>query len=165
MSLLKCLAVPAFATLGAQAVAGDASGFDPQVIRKCLAAAQTDGQRLDCAGQGQESCLAYTQKTHPDADPIDRQLNCLDAEAQAWDARLTQVYDALKDTQVSRGSERAEALVGMEREWIAFRDARCGYDKLTNGRGTGGILAQPRCLLHETARQVILLMAYQRDRT
>lgn len=60
---------------------------------------------------------------------------------------------------------RAEALVTMERDWIACRDARCAYDGITNGGGTGGALAEPTCMLNETARQVILLMAYRRDRT
>ena len=144
--------------------AGDASGFDPQGIRQCLASAETDGQRLDCAEQGQASCLAIVGTKHPEAEPVDRQLNCLDAEAQAWDAELAQVYEALKAIERSRGPGRADALLRIERDWIAFRDARCAYDKATNGHGTGGILAEPRCLLNETARQVILLGAYRRDR-
>ena len=53
----------------------------------------------------------------------------------------------------------------MQRDWIRFRDARCAYDRLTNGGGTGGAVAEPLCKLQETARQVILLMAYRRDRT
>lgn len=145
--------------------AGDASGLDPAIIEECLIAAATDGQRLDCAGSGVKACLDYAATEHPDVHPIDRELNCTDAEWQVWDEKLGQTYDALKAVETERGAERADALVQMERDWITFRDARCVYDKITNGRGTGGALAEPACKLNETARQVILLMSYQRDRT
>lgn len=144
--------------------AGDASGYDPQVLEQCLADAETDGARLDCAGAGQQACLDYVAAEHPDVHPVDRQLNCLDAEWQAWEARLGETYEALKRTEQERGADRADALTAMERDWIAFRDARCAYDKITNGGGTGGAVAEPTCRLNETARQVILLMSYQRDR-
>lgn len=151
--------------MGSPSFAGESSGVDPALIDQCLAAADTDGARFDCAGTGQPDCLALAQENHADLDPVDRQLNCLDAEWQIWEAKLTETYDRLKATEQERGAERAEALVAMERDWIAFRDARCAYDRITNGRGTGGAVAEPTCRLDETARQVILLMAYQRDRT
>lgn len=151
--------------IGTPSLAGDSSGLDPALIDQCLSAAETDGARLDCAGAGQKSCLVYVEENHADVDPVDRQLNCLDAEWQVWEARLTETYDRLKATEQERGAERAAALVAMERGWIAFRDARCAYDRITNGRGTGGAVAEPACKLNETARQVILLMGYLRDRT
>lgn len=143
---------------------GDASGFDPGVIDQCLASADSEGERADCAGAGQESCLAFVAARHPDLAVVDRQLGCLDAEQQAWDAKLQSTYDALKSTEAERGDERAAALIAMERAWIAFRDSRCAYDKVTNGHGTGGILAEPTCRVRETARQTALLMSYQDDR-
>ncbi|MCZ0962585.1 lysozyme inhibitor LprI family protein [Paracoccus benzoatiresistens] len=163
--LRLALVLPAALWLAPPAIAGDSSGLDPALIDQCLDQARTDGARLDCAGAGQESCLAYAEAEHGDVAPVDRQLNCLDAEWQAWEAKLTETYDKLKATEEERGAERAEALVTMERDWITFRDARCAYDRITNGGGTGGALAEPTCKLNETARQVILLMAYQRDRT
>jgi uncharacterized protein YecT (DUF1311 family) len=45
----------------------------------------------------------------------------------------------------------------MERGWIAFRDARCAYEQITNSDDPA---AEGKCKLNETARQVILLMAY-----
>ncbi|WP_333684302.1 lysozyme inhibitor LprI family protein [Pontibaca methylaminivorans] len=143
---------------------GDASGLDPAMIDQCLASASSEGERSDCAGAGQESCLAFVAARHPDLSVIDRQLGCLDAEQQAWDTKLQSTYDALKSTEAERGNERAAALIAMERAWIAFRDSRCAYDKVTNGHGTGGILAEPTCRLRETARQTALLMSYRDDR-
>lgn len=158
--------IPALAILLAPlpVLGGDASGLDPAIIDQCLTSAETDGQRLDCAGAGQESCTAFVEREHPDLSPVDRQLGCLDAEWQVWEGKLTSAYDRLKETEEARDAERAVALTAMERDWITFRDARCAYAKITNGHGTGGILAEPTCKLHETARQVILLMGYQNDR-
>ncbi|SEN40579.1 Uncharacterized conserved protein YecT, DUF1311 family [Paracoccus alcaliphilus] len=164
MKSVILLAGLALALPGAGAYAGDSSGLDPALVEACLDEAGTDGARLDCAGVGQESCLAYAEAEHAEVPLIDRQWNCLDAEWQYWETTLGETYEALKATEEERGADRAEALVAMERGWIGFRDARCAYDKLTNGRGTGGILAEPACKLNETARQVILLKSYQRDR-
>lgn len=91
-----------------------------------------------------------------------RQLNCLDAEWQVWETRLTRTYDGLKSIEEQRGAEGAEALVAMERGWIAFRDARCAYEKIT---GSGSAIAEAGCKLNETVRQVILLMAYYQQQT
>lgn len=147
------------------AVAGDASGLDAGSLERCLAGAASDGARLDCAGAGQEACLTQTAMDHPDLHPVDRELACIDAERQWWDQALNDRYAELKAIEVARGADRAQALTAMQRDWIAFRDARCAYDGITNGRGTGGAVAEPLCVMRETARQVILLMAYQRDRT
>ena len=140
--------------------AGDSSGLDPALIDQCLADASTDGGRLDCAGVGQESCLAYVKAEHGDVTPTDRRLNCLDAEWQTWETRLTETYDGLKAIEEERGAEAAEALVTMERGWIAFRDARCAYEQITNSDDPA---AEATCKLNETARQVIMLMAYHQD--
>ena len=144
--------------------AGGPSGVDTQALDQCLADAASDGARLDCAGLAQPACLAYAEERHPDMHPVDRELHCIDAEWQFWETRLNDSYAALKAVEDARGADRAAALVAMERGWIAFRDARCDYDRLTNGRGTGGAIAEPLCRLNETARQVILLDAYRRDR-
>ena len=93
---------------------------------------------------------------------MDRQLNCLNAEWQTWETRLTETYDGLKAIEEERGAEAADALVTMERGWIAFRDARCAYEQITNSDDPA---AEATCKLNETARQVILLMAYQQDQT
>lgn len=161
---MRHLAALILAMMPATALAGEPSGVDTQALDQCLADAATDGARLDCAGSGQAACLAYAEDRHPEMHPVDRQLHCLDAEWQFWETRLNDSYSALKGSEAGRGYDRAEALTTMERQWIAFRDARCAYDQASNGRGTGGILAEPTCKLNETARQVVLLGSYRRDR-
>lgn len=156
------LALPATLWLAPPSWAGDSSGLDPALIDQCLADASTEGEQLDCAGVGQESCLAYAKAEHRDIDPVDRQLNCLDAEWQVWETRLTETYDELKAVEEERGGQGAEALVRMERGWIAFRDARCAYEGITK---SDGAVAEVGCKLNETARQVILLMAYHQEQT
>ena len=156
------LALPATLWLAPPSWAGDSSGLDPALIDQCLADASTVGGQLDCAGAGQESCLAYAEAEHGDIDPVDRQLNCLDAEWQVWETRLTETYDELKAVEEERGAQGAEALVTMERGWITFRDARCEYERITK---SGGPVAEVGCKLNETARQVILLMAYHQEQT
>ncbi len=156
------LALPATLWLAPSSWAGDSSGLDPALIDQCLADASTEGEQLDCAGVGQESCLAYAKAEHGDIDPADRQLNCLDAEWQVWETRLTETYDELKAVEEERGAQGAEALVTMERGWIAFRDARCAYEGITKSDGAVG---EAGCKLNETARQVILLMTYHQEQT
>ncbi|WP_299839746.1 lysozyme inhibitor LprI family protein [uncultured Paracoccus sp.] len=160
----RLLAVLALALAPLPLAAGEASGIDPNEIEHCLSRSATDGTRLDCAGSVQASCLARVQKAQPDLHPVDRQLQCIDAEAQWWEAELNTRYARLRKIERARGAERAEALKQMERDWISFRDARCAYDRLTNGRGTGGAVAEPLCRMQETARQFVLLGAYLRDR-
>lgn len=138
------------------AQAGDASGFDPAAIDQCLA----DTPDASCAGAGIEACHAQVAENHPDVAPVDRELGCLDASRQAWDARLGRVYDQVVGLAAAQDAETEQALRQMERDWIAFRDARCAFDRLAFGGGTGGALEQPRCLRDEIARHSALLSDY-----
>ncbi|MCQ0970295.1 DUF1311 domain-containing protein [Paracoccus sp. TK19116] len=160
-ALAIALATPAMAQDAPQAD----QAFDTDAVAQCLSSAQTDGARLDCAGAQQGACLEAVAENQPDAHPVDRELSCIEAEKQWWDARLNDRYTELMATEEARGEERAAALTRMEQGWIAFRDARCAYDRITNGHGTGGAVAEPLCILRETARQTIMLMSYLRDRT
>ena len=150
--------------LTAPAAAGEPSGVDTQALDQCLEDAVTDGARLDCAGSAQSGCLAYAEDRHSEMAPVDRHLNCLDAEWQYWETRLNDAYGALKADEKTLGAWRADALTAMERQWITFRDTRCAYDQAIHGYGIDGVIAEPTCKLNETARQVVLLMSYQRDR-
>ncbi|KGJ06057.1 DUF1311 domain-containing protein [Paracoccus versutus] len=131
--------------LGTPALAGDASGFDPAAIDQCLDAAETQGARADCAGTGMDACLDYARQKYTGDDPDFPMANCLDASHQAWEAKLTAVYQAALEA-----ADPPEPLRRMERSWIAFREALC--------EGAGD-LARARCIRDETARQVALLMS------
>ncbi|WP_199259589.1 lysozyme inhibitor LprI family protein [Paracoccus binzhouensis] len=135
--------------LAAPCLAGDASGFDHAAIDRCLADASTQGARADCAGTGMESCLDYARGKYGGNDPDFPLANCLDASHQAWEAKLTGVYQAALED-----SDQPEPLRRVERSWIAFREALCD-----RAGETGGDLARARCMRDETARQAALLMA------
>ncbi len=47
----------------------------------------------------------------------------------------------------------------MQRAWIGFRDAKCGYEAAQWGGGTGAGPASVTCHLHETARQMLYLQS------
>ncbi len=142
--LLFWLAVPMAAPA---ALAGDASGFDPVVIDQCLAAAETQGARADCAAAGMDACLDYARQKYTGDDPDFPMANCLDASHQAWEAKLTVVYQAALE-----GGEAQETLRRVERSWIDFREILC-----ERAREMGGDLAHGRCIRDETARQAALL--------
>ena len=88
---------------------------------------------------------------------------CLDAEWQWWDARLNTAYKDLMalhraEDAAAQGSfapPLAPALRDMQRAWIAWRDARCGYDAAQWGGGTGAGPASAACLMETTAQQAI----------
>ncbi|AXC50492.1 DUF1311 domain-containing protein [Paracoccus suum] len=139
------------------AFAGDPVGLDPAIHDRCLANAKSEGAVVDCAGQGVTACLAFWKERDPSRDPFIVRDVCTDAEHQLWEASLTTAYDALiASTKVSRPEAVAD-IREMERAWLAFRDARCKAEVGLFGHGTGGAIAEPECLMHETARQTALL--------
>ncbi|MFC3571000.1 lysozyme inhibitor LprI family protein [Paracoccus simplex] len=144
--------------LAAPCFAGDASGFDPAVIDRCLAKAPTQGARADCAGTGMEACLDYARGKYTGDDPDFPMANCLDASHQAWEAKLTGVYEAALEAQGERAAKPPEALRQVERNWLQFREALCNQARDAAAEGKGD-LARARCIRDETARQVALLMA------
>lgn len=152
---MRCLAAMAV-MFAAAAQAGHSSGFDPAAIDQCLA----DAPDAICADAGMEACRAYVQDNHPDVAPVDRDLGCVDASRQAWDAHLGRVYDRVVGLSAAQDADTEQALRQMERDWITFRDARCAFDRLAFGGGTGGAVEQPRCLRDETARHAALLSRY-----
>lgn len=140
------------------ALAGDSSGFDPASIGQCLAQATTQGARADCADAGMQACLDYAGRKYSGDDADFPMANCLDASHQAWEAKLTQVYDAALAALGEPGIKPQEMLRQTERSWIGFRDDLCNQARDAAAEGKGD-LAQARCIRNETARQVALLMA------
>ena len=149
----------------ARAMPADLARVDTAAIEACIAAATTQGGVYDCAGRGQDACVANLREAYKDVGPVESApVLCLKVEAEYWDKRLTTGYDALVGIESGRSAARLGALRAMERAWIAFRDDRCAYETLANGGGTGGDQAGPLCLLQETARQSALIDAMLHDR-
>lgn len=89
---------------------------------------------------------------------------CLAGETDWWDARLNAVYQQVRarvrqdDMHGSPNApSQADALRDMQRAWIDFRDATCGFEAAQWGGGTGQGPAYVACLLQMTAEQVIYL--------
>jgi uncharacterized protein YecT (DUF1311 family) len=132
--------------------------FDIAPVEACIRAGGGEG----CAGQAASACMEAT----PGGQTTVGMGGCLDRERADWDGWLNAVYQQLyvnlaaQDAQVASAAPRqAEALRDMQRAWIGFRDAKCGYEAAQWGGGTGAGPASVSCHLHETARQMLYLQS------
>lgn len=148
----------------AHAMPADQANIDASALDACVERAGPGEAAMACVGTTQAACVAHVREAYRDVGEVHGEVPCLGAERDYWDARLTDRYDRLMAIEQGRGADRADALRAAERAWISFRDALCGYDRLTNGHGTGGETAEPLCLVRETARQSLILDGYIGDR-
>lgn len=135
--------------------------FDPVHTEACLQEAVEYGERRACIGASANQCM----ETTPGGYTTVGQGACVWEELQWWDARLNANYKATRaqakaadDELKSLGSSAPSqeiALRDMQRAWIAFRDAKCGYERTLWGGGTGGGPAEAWCRLYETAMQAM----------
>ncbi|MFZ3581311.1 lysozyme inhibitor LprI family protein [Loktanella sp. DJP18] len=144
------------------AVAAQDVVFDPVITTNCMA--DVDGAaRLDCVGAAAGVCMTET----PGGDSTVGMGACLDREFQFWDGALNAAYGDLmtlykaNDAEAEAGGWNAPrqvpALQAMQRAWIAYRDARCDFERAKWGGGTGGGPATAQCLMTVTAEQTLLL--------
>ena len=113
--------------------------FDPAPIAACIEA----GGGADCIGEAATACM----EASPGGYSTVMMNGCLDAELGWWDdllnARFQLAVAAARDldaeaTRAGSGRPSSEAaLRGMQRAWIAFRDAACEYEALDWWGGTG----------------------------
>jgi len=130
--------------------------FDIAPVVACIEA----GGGEACAGKAAERCIEAT----PGGYTTVGMTGCTDREREVWDGWLNTVYQQLyarlaaQDAQApSYAPDQAPALREMQRAWIAFRDAKCGYEASQWGGGTGAGPAAVNCHLHATARQMLYL--------
>ncbi len=137
--------------------------YDPAPLTACLAA---NKDRPDtCIGTASDGCM-----TAPGGDTTVGMGICLQGEAQQWDGLLNAAYaqllaeaegtDAEMKTLGSAAPAQVPALREMQRSWIAFRDAACGYEASRWGGGSGAGPAASACVMELTARQALRLIAY-----
>ncbi len=148
IAFLTCLAAP---------VAAQELTFDISATMDCF---DRGGGYDQCVGESAQACMTNT----PGGYATVIVGACFDAEWQAWDADLNRTYQALmaqaREMDAENGDyapSQAEALREMQRKWIPFRDAKCGYVASTWGGGTGAGPASIECVMKETARQVQFL--------
>lgn len=118
----------------------------------CLQKAVGQGERHACIGAAANQCMLDT----PGGETTVGMGGCLDYERAYWDARLNDTYQSLL-AQQGEDLAVAENLRVMQRAWIGYRDARCDYEYVQWGGGTGGGPAVLACLMQATAEQVFVL--------
>lgn len=158
MRLLAAVLIGAAAGASAQELV-----FSPAATEACLRAAAPGGGQLQCIGASARACMANT----PGGDTTVGMGGCLDRERQYWDARLNAAYQhqmarakAVDAEMAGLGAtvpSQSDALREMQRAWIPFRDAKCGYEYSQWGGGTGGGPAITACLMAETGEQALYL--------
>lgn len=132
--------------------------FNIAPVEACIRA----GGGEACAGKAASACMDAS----PGGQTTVGMGGCLDRERAYWDGWLNTVYQQLyarlaaEDATVpSYAPKQAPALREMQRAWIGFRDAKCGYEAAQWGGGTGAGPASVNCQLHETARQMLYLQS------
>ncbi len=143
--------------------------FDTVATESCLSEARDLSAQQNCIGRSAEACIGT-----PDGSTTVGMGFCYSEEATYWDTRLNGAFASLRAAERALMEEMKEigatvpdtvsALRDMQRAWIGYRDASCSYEYSTWGGGTGGGPAISSCLMHETARQTLLLEARLRER-
>lgn len=122
--------------------------------------------------EAQTACIGKAAATCQDAWDVGSSNQgmaaCLSFEANAWDARLNEVWgeaialakrdDAL-DAEDGVKVDRAGALLKAQRAWIDFRDGECAFARVQFGGGTMGIPSAAACMLDMTAERALELEA------
>lgn len=139
--------------------------FSPAPTLDCVALNEGTAEVRACIGLSANDCM----ETTPMGSTTVGMGFCLDAELSLWDGRLNAAYkdlmamnraqDAEMQTLGSSAPPMADALRAMQRAWIAFRDARCDYERSQWGGGTGGGPATYACLMQMTGEQALYLEA------
>ena len=121
-------------------------------MEQCLQSAAGRGARAEeCIGFVQDSCQA-TEQGQTTAGSIE----CIAREHAYWDRLLNQSYRRLRE---SGSDEQNGALRDLQRQWLAWREARCAYEaQLYEGGSLGSVVAN-QCFAQETARRAIDLTA------
>ena len=134
----------------ATSVAAQGGTVDPATVRGCTTEA--------CVGDAANACMTATEG----GETTVGMNGCLDAEGAVWDAILNEEYARLRTEAEAvppgPGDYRlADGLRDMQRAWIAFRDAACGFRAAIYRGGTIMSTVTYDCLLRETARQAMSL--------
>lgn len=158
-AMLTCLA-------SAPALAQDLV-FDPSGTISCLATMVEDQDPTSCVGTSANACMEAT----PGGGSTVGMGGCLEKERLYWDGRLNAAYSKVRTTAKAIDAEmqdlgssapsQGEALVKMQRAWIAYRDATCDYERSLWGGGTGGGPATVSCHMYLTAEQALYLEAQE----
>lgn len=123
-----------------------------QAIYECLEASRGSGPRAiedGCVGIVSQPCLdkPENQSTHGMA-------GCVRREERIWDSLLNDWYTMAREalSKPVRGELRK-----VQRAWITWRDAKCGFERDRFEGGTMGIPIAANCMMETTARRALEL--------
>jgi uncharacterized protein YecT (DUF1311 family) len=143
------LAIAAIATAAPKPA--DAPVADRAVVQKCL----TDKNARGCIGKIAKACQAA-----PGGETTMGMMECTGRERAVWDEHLNASYKML---QGKATPSQASALKQAQQAWIAYRDARCGFEASRyEGGSLAGVIAGD-CLMEVTAERALELTQQARD--
>jgi uncharacterized protein YecT (DUF1311 family) len=124
---------------------------DRAAVQKCV----TSKDARACIGQIAKACIAG-----PGGETTMGMMACAGRERAAWDDQLNASYKLL---QGKTTPTQASALKSAQQAWMAYRDARCGFEASRYEGGTlSGVLAGD-CLMRVTAERALEITEQARD--
>lgn len=126
----------------------------------CVNAAATAAARKACIGKSSDACMEAT----PGGSSTVGMSGCLSQELDFWDYALNENYRLSMEKAEKQDAgksdyapELAPSLREMQRAWIVYRDATCGFEADQWGGGTGQGPAGTSCLMRMTGEQALYL--------
>ncbi|UFS67637.1 MULTISPECIES: lysozyme inhibitor LprI family protein [Paracoccus] len=148
----------------------DGPAFDAALLERCLSGTERGDGPVDA----RETCIGAAADPCMDSQGGSTTVGmsaCLGNELDLWDARLNETYrEVMAQSEATDGNmaelgsaaeKESPLLRDMQRNWIAFRDTACGFERSRWGGGTGGGPAGLHCALTLTARQYLWLDQYR----
>lgn len=137
------------------------SQFLPEIAKSC---SDTLGFNAQCIGMAANACMHASGSF---GDPNIAKW-CLSQETDYWDAKLNTAYQELMteleriEAEAGRSMlETPDTLRTMQRNWIAYRDARCEFEYAQDTGGMGGAGSSTvsiyECQMEATGEQALYL--------
>ena len=146
------LVLPAGAAFAASDDPSVPSTDDIQAIHDCLEASEGNAERqiaIDCIGIVANPCLDT-----PDGQTTPGMSACVLREEAIWDGLLNDWYGMARE---GMSRELKDQLRDVQRKWIDWRDAKCGFEHAKFEGGTAGGPAAAACLMETTAARALEL--------
>lgn len=152
MRLLLCAIASAYAL----SVAVPPTLADPLLTKAEIAAAARKIDACIAKEDDAKKCIGMIQTPCDDnisAGGEAAHATCADNETAAWDVLLNETWAALPN---AIGPARFADLKKVQKTWLTYRDAKCGFLKSAEG-GAWGLMLASQCSLEETSRRVLEL--------
>jgi len=130
---------------------------DPLLTKPQIAKAARDIEACIAKQGDAAKCVGIIQGPCDDAITAGGEAahaTCADNETAAWDVLLNETWTYLP---AYVGDQRLPLLKTAQRQWLAYRDAKCAF--LGTANGSWGLLLAALCRLDETARRTRELRA------